>query len=339
MITERAMATPWHRESFDRWLNESLPRLLAQRLPLSGYQAEITGETTCRVRVQIADPKTSGEVAVEYAELPRPDAEGVFTIDGTRRVVVPLADHEHLDTAEVACVGEQLYAAIEARLGQAPEGLPWDDGLLRTWLPLDTWVHDFLRTTGQTQENTNWLARRHHLRRIRLRERREVIAPGQFGRVCPFETPEGPNIGRILLVATGAAMRDGRIVALGTTVTRALESAAQDGALEPRSGETRLFITPGFKFRLVDAIVSGTHEPGSSHHELLRAFADDDALARATEALERHRYRTDEFGDSIVVMRRNPASRRAASVSGAVSLAANARAARGSAALRATATQ
>jgi hypothetical protein len=53
--------------------------------------------------------------------------------------------------------------------------------------------------------------------------------------------------------------------------------------------------------RVVDAILSGTHEPDSSHFDLLRAFADDAALERAQQELERRGYRTHEFGDSVLI--------------------------------------
>ena len=136
------------------------------------------------------------------------------------------------------------------------------------------------------------------------------------------------------------ATRAGRVIAIGTTVVRALEHAARDDRMVRRGhGIATQRIGAHTRLRVVDALVTGTHEPGSSHHELLRAFADDDVLTRATEALERQRYRTHEFGDSMLVVRRNPASRRNASVSGAVSRVANACAARGSAVLRETATE
>jgi len=134
------------------------------------------------------------------------------------------------------------------------------------------------------------------------------------------------------------ATRAGRVIAIGTTVVRALEHAARDdGVVKSGDGIATQRIGAHTRLRVVDALVTGTHEPGSSHHELLRAFADDDVLTRATDALERHRYRTHEFGDSMLVIRRNPASRRNASVFGPVSRVANACAARGSAALRETA--
>jgi S-adenosylmethionine:tRNA ribosyltransferase-isomerase len=90
----------------------------------------------------------------------------------------------------------------------------------------------------------------------------------------------------------------GRVIALGTTVTRALESAwplrAGDGIATQRLG-------PHSRLRIIDAILSGTHGPGSSHHELLRAFVSDAVLKSTSEALERHGYLTHEFGDSVLI--------------------------------------
>ena len=57
------------------------------------------------------------------------------------------------------------------------------------------------------------------------------------------------------------------------------------------------------RLRVVDMILSGTHEPRTSHHELLRAFAAADTLARMDEALDRENFRTHEFGDSILLAR------------------------------------
>jgi S-adenosylmethionine:tRNA ribosyltransferase-isomerase len=136
-----------------------------------------------------------------------------------------------------------------------------------------------------------------------------------------------------------------RVIAIGTTVVRALEHAARDdGGVNSGDGVATQRIGAQSRLRVVDGLLTGTHEPGSSHHELLRAFADDDVLARATGALERLRFRTHEFGDSMLVMSRyargtNPPVRRSGSVSDAVSRAASACAARGSAALCETATE
>jgi hypothetical protein len=202
--------SPWHKISFDRFLEERLPQLLASRLPLAGYRIDTTGTYTCRVEVALGGAE--GRVEVVYAEVPRPDEEGTFAMDGRRLVVVPRASEANLEAAEIRCAGEQLYDWIAARLGEAPEGLPWDEGLARTWLPLDLWVRAFLRQVGQPLQETNWLARRTHLRRISVPRGEEVIAPEQFGRTCPIETPEGPNLGHVLSVAVGAEIRQGKLI-------------------------------------------------------------------------------------------------------------------------------
>ena len=92
-------------------------------------------------------------------------------------------------------------------------------------------------------------------------------------------------------------MKGGRIVAVGTTVVRALEHSGGrtgEGVADQRIG-------PDTRLRVVDAILSGTHGPEESHYQVLRAFQDDDVLARAETALEASSYRTHEFGDSVLI--------------------------------------
>jgi S-adenosylmethionine:tRNA ribosyltransferase-isomerase len=102
-----------------------------------------------------------------------------------------------------------------------------------------------------------------------------------------------------------ARARGDRIVAVGTTVVRALEHAASLSAgVRPGAGIANQRIGAGTRLRVVDAVLSGTHEPGSSHYDLLRAFADDATLREASAALDAHRYRTHDFGDSMLVERR-----------------------------------
>jgi S-adenosylmethionine:tRNA ribosyltransferase-isomerase len=97
--------------------------------------------------------------------------------------------------------------------------------------------------------------------------------------------------------------RGGRVIALGTTVTRALEHAASRGTLAAGDGVADQKIGPHTKLQVIDVIVSGTHEPGSSHYELLRAFASDGVLRAASAELEARGYLTHEFGDSVWIAR------------------------------------
>ena len=95
-----------------------------------------------------------------------------------------------------------------------------------------------------------------------------------------------------------------RVVAVGTTVTRALEhAAALPGGLRAGPGLADQRLGRGSVLRVVDAILSGTHEPGESHYALLRAFTSDTVLAKMTASLERERFRAHEFGDSVLVER------------------------------------
>jgi S-adenosylmethionine:tRNA ribosyltransferase-isomerase len=102
----------------------------------------------------------------------------------------------------------------------------------------------------------------------------------------------------------------GRVIAIGTTVVRALEHAATSGSLRAGSGVADQRIGAHTRLRVVDALLSGTHEPGTSHFELLRAFADARTLAAMSESLDAHGYRTHEFGDSILAFRPQAAHRR-----------------------------
>ncbi len=119
----------------------------------------------------------------------------------------------------------------------------------------------------------------------------------------PFDEPYHLPQGTVEAIARTKA-HGGRVIALGTTVTRALEHAGLQGAvLQSGAGVATQLIGAHTTLRVVDAIISGTHEPGESHYELLRAFASDAVLQRACAALERNGYRSHEFGDSVLIAR------------------------------------
>ena len=95
----------------------------------------------------------------------------------------------------------------------------------------------------------------------------------------------------------------GRIVAVGTTVVRALETVARrDGYVEPREGWTDLVVTPERGLQVVDGLLSGWHEPQASHLELLRAAAGLELLERSYRAAAAERYLWHEFGDVHLIL-------------------------------------
>ena len=93
----------------------------------------------------------------------------------------------------------------------------------------------------------------------------------------------------------------GRVIAVGTTSVRALETAARGGAIEPYAGETDLFILPGYEFRTIDAMITNFHLPQSSLLMLVAAFAGKQRILEAYRHAVRERYRFFSYGDSMFV--------------------------------------
>ena len=98
----------------------------------------------------------------------------------------------------------------------------------------------------------------------------------------------------------------GRVIAIGTTVVRALEhSARETGHVAAGHDVATGRIEPGTRIQIVDAIVSGVHEPGTSHNSLLRTFQDTDAIERMWHEAESRGYLAHEFGDAVLIIRRD----------------------------------
>jgi hypothetical protein len=144
---------------------------------------------------------------------PRPDENGPLYLGDEPYVVSPPPPQKRW-TAEIACAGEQLLAFIQERLGRLRTVLHGARKCCAPGCPraLDRRVHAAYQ--AQRLDTTNWLSRHTHLRRIiipnKLDSPHDVIHPGQFGRVCPYETPEGLNMGRVFTISVGAESASGR---------------------------------------------------------------------------------------------------------------------------------
>jgi S-adenosylmethionine:tRNA ribosyltransferase-isomerase len=92
-----------------------------------------------------------------------------------------------------------------------------------------------------------------------------------------------------------------RIVAVGTTVARTLETAAASGEIQPFAGETNLFIRPPYQFRAVDALLTNFHLPKSTLLILVRTFGGDELLKRAYEEAIADHYRFFSYGDAMLI--------------------------------------
>ena len=114
------------------------------------------------------------------------------------------------------------------------------------------------------------------------------------GRFCTLDR-ERPS-------ATALAVSDGRVVAVGTTSVRLLETAAADGELKPFIGHTDLFIRPPYQFRTVDALLTNFHLPRTTLLVLVRTFGGDELIRVAYEEAIREQYRFYSYGDAMLIL-------------------------------------
>lgn len=111
------------------------------------------------------------------------------------------------------------------------------------------------------------------------------------------------EVGEAACAAIRAAReRGGRVIAVGTTTVRSLETAAASGTLRPFSGDSRLFIYPGYAFRVVDGLLTNFHLPGSTLIMLVSALAGREQVLGAYRHAVRERYRFFSYGDAMLVL-------------------------------------
>ncbi len=110
---------------------------------------------------------------------------------------------------------------------------------------------------------------------------------------------------RVCAQVAGTRAAGGRIVAVGTTSVRSLESAAAHGEIEPFRGDSRIFIRPGYRFRVVDAMITNFHLPESTLLMLVCAFAGIEPIRAAYRHAVAGRYRFFSYGDAMFLTRRD----------------------------------
>jgi len=253
----------------------------------------------------------TGDFRTRTEHRPPPPALAV----GDRLVLGPLVatvkrvlDHPRLVELRLAGSSEDVWAAIAhhgrpIQYAHVPKPLAsWD-----VWTPIAAAPFAFeAPSAGFTLDWRSLAALRARgagFATLTLAAGISSTGDAQLDERLPFDEPYRISEATAASIRCARA-RGGRVIAIGTTVVRALESAAaRDGAVREGDGVATLRLGPDTTLQVVDAILSGTHESGTSHFELLRAFAGDAALRRMSEALERGRYRTHEFGDSIFVER------------------------------------
>ena len=233
-------------------------------------------------------------------------AGDVLALGPLRATIVRLLDHPRL--VELAFAGD----ADHIRAGIARHGRPVQYAHVAEPLALwDVWTRVAAQPVAFEPPSAGFVIDWRLLDRLEQRgigfatltHAAGLSSTGDAALDARLPLPEPYLLPAATVAAIRATQRRGdRVVALGTTVVRALEhAAARPGGVAAGAGLATNRLGRQTRLAVVDALVSGTHEPGSSHHELLRAFVADRTLDRIDAALESGGYRTHEFGDSVLL--------------------------------------
>jgi S-adenosylmethionine:tRNA ribosyltransferase-isomerase len=256
-----------------------------------------------------AAPIRAGDVAPHWVvELRRDDRR---VRDGRAGEIVSLPDGGHarliapyLSPGRLWVAALALTAPLNAYLAEHGKPIAYRH-TQREW-PLRDYQTIFASEPGSAEMPS---AGRPFSRRLitKLRARGvEVASITLHTGVSSLERGEAPYPERYRVPAQTAAAvnRARRVIAVGTTVVRALETvAAPDGTVAAAEGWTKLMITPERPIRAVDGLITGWHEPDASHLLMLEAIAGRDAVARSYDAALSHGYLWHEFGDSHLLLR------------------------------------
>jgi S-adenosylmethionine:tRNA ribosyltransferase-isomerase len=253
----------------------------------------------------------AGDYRTPTERRPSPPAFAVgdsLVVGPLHATVAAVHDHPRLVDIRFHDGVDEIWAAF-ARHGR-PIQYSYIQEPLAMW---DTWTGIASQPVAFEAPSAGFLLDWSTLRALRARHARVASLTHAAG----ISSTGDPDLDRLLPLdepyvippATAALVNrtkqcGGRVLALGTTVVRALEHAAcRGGHVRAGGGVATGRIGAHTRLLIVEAIVSGMHEPGTSHYELLRAFQEEDALAQMAAEAEEHEYRAHEFGDAVFIER------------------------------------
>ena len=252
---------------------EALAFIRASHAPKPGSRISLAGDVTVEVIARQDD--------LTRVRFPHPVLDVLDQVGQ-----LPLPPYiEHAPTADDEDRYQTVYASEPGAVAAPTAGLHFDDAML-----------DTLRRRGVRTARVTLHVGAGTFQPVRV----DAIADHKMHSeryTIPQETVDAIEQTRA---------RGGRVVAVGTTSMRALEAAAQTGALRAGSGETDIFITPGFRFRVVDAMITNFHLPKSTLLMLVSAFSGVDAIRAAYAHAIAERYRFFSYGDAMFLEKRPP---------------------------------
>jgi S-adenosylmethionine:tRNA ribosyltransferase-isomerase len=233
-----------------------------------------------RLRVGSMDVEVIGRQG-EFFELRFPGTGALAAIE--KHGEVPLPPYiTHAPTPGDEARYQTIYARIPGAVAAPTAGMHFDDALLAK-----------IRAKGAEVASVTLHVGAGTFQPVRVDDLSKHVMHSEW-----YSVPEAT----VEAIARARARR-GRVIAVGTTALRALESAAADGELRAGIAETRLFIVPGYRFRVVERLVTNFHLPKSTLLMLVSAFAGAETIRRAYAHAVAQRYRFFSYGDAMLLER------------------------------------
>ena len=252
-------------------LNSALVHLRSAKTPRPGsillfdgdLRVQVTGRAEDLFEVEFSGVHSLPDLLERVGHMPLPPY--------IKRIDEPV-DKERYQT---------IYARVPGAVAAPTAGLHFDEGIMRR---LDTRGVDHTWVTLHVGAGT--------FQPVRVENISEHVMHHEY---CVVDSTACGKIAE-------TRQRGGRVVAVGTTSVRALESACRNGDLAPYCGDTNLFITPGYRFRSVDALLTNFHLPESTLLMLVCAFAGRELTLEAYRRAVYLRYRFFSYGDCMLIV-------------------------------------
>jgi S-adenosylmethionine:tRNA ribosyltransferase-isomerase len=256
------LSTPVPRELRGRWVVELRSEGGAGRAGEAGEELSLPAEG----RARLVERFMGGRLWISELALPEP------LLEYLERHGRPIR-YRHVDQAWPLELYQTVYATEPGSAEMPSAGRPFTPGLIAALVERGIDVARLVLHTG-----------------VSSLERGEAPYPERYR--VPASTAERINLARRL---------GGRVIAVGTTVVRALESAAGEGRVRPAAGWTDLVIEPGRTVHAVDGLLTGFHDSDSSHLSMLEAIAGRELIERTYREASAAGYLRHEFGDLLLI--------------------------------------
>ena len=233
-----------------------------------GTEINFSDRMTCRI---LSETESGRLVQFHY--------DGVFYehLYALGKMPLPPYIKENLEDKERY---QTVYAKVEGSAAAPTAGLHFTEEVFKALEAKGVIVKDVLLHVGLGT-----------FRPVKVEDVSEHIMHKEYFEI-PEDTAEVVNL----------AKKEGRrIIAVGTTSARALESAASEGTLQAIKGETGIFIYPGYEWQIVDALITNFHLPESTLMMLVSALASKESIMRAYEEAIKEKYRFFSFGDAMFI--------------------------------------